>query len=435
MRGKFMSASGRIGVARNITWLTGTSLAVKPFWLVFIVVLCWRTLGTAEFGVFSTALWLAFIPAALTDLGLTQLTIRDVARIRESASEYFSNILVFKLALAPIAWLVAIGAGIALGYDQMMLWSVAWAGVYALAMQAMTYLRSFYRAFENLKLEGISTILEKIVVVSLGTLALFWTRSAHGTLAGMATGMTIAVVLNAVWIAMNLARLDFGLVRLKFLRNAVRLGFPIFVYSFAIVVYTRLGGILLEHWHGARATGEFAAAYRILESLFLLNAVFTAAVLPRLSALYHEGRLARFRYVFSRSLMAAVGLAVVMAGFISLVSTELMGFVNPNEPTLKSASILASLVWVLPLMTAKDLLVASLLASDLQKYLAWSLTTALAISLGLHLVLTSPQGASGLITVFFIVETLIILLCTIQLVRTHWNDSNPKISEPKQADL
>ncbi|MFV1979666.1 MAG: oligosaccharide flippase family protein [Rhodothermia bacterium] len=428
-----MSVSGRIGIARNITWLTGTSLVVKPFWLVFVVFLCWRYLGTAEFGVFSTALWLAFIPAALTDLGLTQLTIRDVARIRESASEYFSNIFVFKLALSPIAWLVAVGTGIALGYDQSMLWSVAWAGVYALALQAMTYLRSFYRAFENLKLEGISTILEKIVVVALGTIGLFWTRSAHGTLAGMATGMIIAVVLNAVWIAMNLARLDFGLVRLKFVRNAVRLGFPIFVYSFAIVVYTRLGGVLLEYWHGERATGEFAAAYRILESLFLLNAVFTAAVMPRLSALYHERRLDRFRFVFSRSLMAAVGLAVVIAGFTSLVSSELMGFINPDEPTLKAATILATLVWVLPLMTAKDLLVVSLLASDRQNYLAWSLAAALAVSLGLHLVLTYPQGASGLIAVFFIVEALIILLCAVQLVRTRVGDSPPEIPEPGEG--
>ena len=115
--------------------------------------------------------------------------------------------------------------------------------------------------------------------------------------------------------------------------------------------------------------------------------------------------------------MAAVGLAVVIAGFISLTSSELMAFVNPNEPSMNPAAILASLVWVLPLMTTKDLLVASLVASDRQHFLAWSLTAALAVSIGLHLLLTFPEGASGLIAVFFIVEALIISLCAVQLLR------------------
>ena len=164
-----MSNTWRIGIARNVTWLTVASLAAKPFWLAFVVVLCWRYLGTQEFGVFSTALWLAFIPAALTDLGLTQLTIRDIARSQEDSSVYFSNIFGFRLLISPIAWAIAMIAGLLIGYSAHMLWAVAWAGCpMESGFRAVTYLRGYFRAFENLKLEGISTIVEKVLVVAAG---------------------------------------------------------------------------------------------------------------------------------------------------------------------------------------------------------------------------------------------------------------------------
>jgi O-antigen/teichoic acid export membrane protein len=413
-----MTDKWRIGIARNISWLTGASILVKPLWLVFVVFLCWRYLGTRGFGIFSTALWLAFIPAALTDLGLTQLTIRDIARSRSSASEYFSNLVVFRLAASPFAWIVAMAAGLILGYTSTLLWSLAWAGVYALSMQAMNYVRAYYRAYENLRLEGLSTIAEKLLVVGFGTVGLLWTRSPSGTLAAMALGLAIAVALNVVWIATNLARFEWHLVRSDFIRGAVQRALPLFLYSFAIVVYLRLGGVLLEYWHGEQAAGEFGAAFRIVEALFLLPAVFSAAILPRLSALYHDGRLLEFRHVFSRSFLVVTGLAVAIAACVSWLSPNLMELANPREPQAVPASILSTLVWAFPLMAAKDLLIVSLVASDRHRFLAWCLGSAASLSVALHLALTRPVGSMGLVAVFFTVETLIVILCGILLWRT-----------------
>lgn len=407
----------RLSIASNITWLAGASLLVKPLWLLFVVVLCWRYLGTVGFGVFSTALWLAMISGGLTDLGLTSLTVRDVARSSTSASRYFSNLLVLRMAVAPVAWIAAVGAGLALGYDQTLLVSVGWAGVYALALQTMSYVRSFYRAFENLRLEGVSTIIEKLMVVAGGCIGLFTTLSPTGTLAGMAVSMLVAVVINVVWIDRNLAKLSLRLVSPEFMKKAVATGFPIFAYSFAIMAYGRLGGILLELWHGAQVVGEFAAAYRLIEALFLLNAVFTAAVLPRLSDLFHKGLVQDFKGVLAKSLVVAVLSAVGIAAILSWQSVLILDLINPNEPTAAPAALFASFVWALPLMTAKDLLVATLLAADQERFLAWSLVGVLVSSLIFNLVLTLPLGAPGLIWVFVVVEALIIVLCLWRFAR------------------
>jgi len=410
-----VSERRRIGIARNITWLASASLLVKPAWLLFIVVLCWRYLGTAGFGVFSTALWLAFIPASLTDLGLNRLTVREVARSRPSASRYFSNVLVLRLAAAPFAWAITIGVGIALGYEAPMLWAVGWASVYAVAMLAMTYARAFFQAFENLRLEGISIIVEKVLVIGCGVIGLITTRTAHGTLALMAIGLVVALALNLRWISRNLAKLDLRLVSLDFLKSAVVRALPLGLYAFFIVIYLRIGGVLLEYWHGEQAAGEFAPAFRILEALFLLPAVFSAAILPRLSTLYHEGRIQEFRLVFSKSLSVALGLSVIIAAGISSLAPEIMALANPDEPQTDPARILSMLVWVFPLMTTKDLLIISLIASDRQRFLAWGLGAAVSLAIALHFVFTLKEGAGGLVTVFFVVESLVVCLCFVQL--------------------
>jgi O-antigen/teichoic acid export membrane protein len=407
----------RIGIARNITWLASANLLVKPFWLLFIVVLCWRYLGTVGFGVFSTALWLAYIPASLTDLGLTRLTVRDVARSPQEASEYFSNLLFLRLAIAPLALLIAVGAGVALGYETSMIWAVLWASIYAIGMLAMIYVRAFFHAFQNLRLEGISMVVEKVLVIGLGIVGLVTIRTADGTLALMALGLLIALVMNILWVSGNLARLDRKIVSRHFVKSAVVRALPLGLYAVFIVINLRIGAVLLEHWHGAGAAGEFAPAFRILEALFLLPAVFSAAIFPRLSALYHDGQIRDFRFVITRTLAAATGLAVVFAALISLLSPELMALANPGEPHEATADILASLVWVFPLMTTKDLLIVALVASDRQRYLAWGLGIALGFSLVLHYILTMPQAATGLITVFFLVESGIVCALVFELFR------------------
>ncbi len=407
----------RYGIRRNITWLAAANLAVKPIWLAFVLVFCWRYMGTSGYGVFSAALWLTHIPISLTDIGLATFTTREVARSRSSASVYFSNILAFKVALAPLAWIVGILAAKLLGYGRVEMLSVAWAGVYAIGLSITIYVRSYFQAFEDLRLEGLSVVFEKVLVVLAGAIALVVFRSPHETLAAMAAAMVCTAGLNVLWVSRNLAPFKPGLIAWKFVRSSLTSALPLGLSWFFAVVYLRAGGVLLEHWHGEVVAGLFAGPFRILEALFLIIVVFTAAVLPRLSHLFHAGNLGAFKSVFVRSAGTAVALAFVCSLGIWVVGDFIIQTINPDPTATEAGRVLRMLIWLLPIFTARELLVSALIAADQQVYLARTLAVCLAVSLGLNGLLTLPLGSTGVIMVYVITDALILSICGYRYVR------------------
>ena len=91
----------RASLVRN-TFYSGLTTSAGLL-LFVLMILAGRSLGSHDFGVFSFALSLASIFAIITDFGLDDLVVREVARDRRLAGEYFGKIFVWKLILSVIA--------------------------------------------------------------------------------------------------------------------------------------------------------------------------------------------------------------------------------------------------------------------------------------------------------------------------------------------
>ena len=101
----------RVGILRNISWLATGSILVKPVWFLFLTAVCMRFLSADGYGVMNTALWFMAIAAMVSDFGTSAYAVREVARHRDEASDYFSNLMVVRaLIFAPVL-VVAIGYG------------------------------------------------------------------------------------------------------------------------------------------------------------------------------------------------------------------------------------------------------------------------------------------------------------------------------------
>lgn len=396
------------GMLKNITWLTLGSVAVKPLWFLFIGVLCWRWLRTEAYGVMTTTLSLAFIAASFSDLGLSRYSIREVARHPGEASAYFSNVLVLRVAMACVAWGATMAAGLWIGYGRAELLALAWAGVYTITLNLTTYCRSFFQAFEVLRYEAVSLIVEKALVITLGLALLVSTYTPEGTLAGMALGMGLTLLLNIGWIARRMAPLRRSVLSRSFMKTAFRGALPLGMYMLFIVLYNRTGPVLLEAWHGALQTGQFGAAYRLVEALLLLPMVVTAAVFPRLSSLFSatEGP-AQFRQVLRRSIGATLAVAVPVAALVSALAPMLMTLINPEAAALDAGLALRWLVWAFPLICINQLYIVAYVAQHRQRFLVGMLGGIALLNLLLHFLLTLPYGLFGLCAVTLLTEAAI----------------------------
>ena len=402
-------------IVRNITWLSAGNLAVKPFWFLFRTVACMNLLGAREFGVLGASLSVMFLAAGFADWGMTPYAIREVARDRARASLFFTQ-----SALSVVAVGLGVAVGFALGYDAARLTALAFAGAYVLALALTEHCRAYYRAFEVLKYESVSIVVEKILVVALGLAGLWAARSASAVLAGIAAGMGVTLLLNVAWIHRRLAPVRLDALRAAFLREALPIAFPLGLASLFVLLYTRTDIVMLDAIAGETAAGQYDGAYRWVEMLILLPAMVSAAVYPRLSALFQERRGADFRRVLRASLAGAGGISLVVAALLSAFGPALIALATawrPDADFSASGELLRLFAWLFPLMTANSLLSLTLAASDDQRVMALILGLAAAFNLIVNLLLIPPYGIYGACAATLLTQGGILLAFAVRYLR------------------
>lgn len=405
----------RVSMLGNITWMGFGSAAVKPLWFVFITYFCINMLGDEGYGVLNWALITMTVAAAFGDMGTGSYSTREVARHPDAASHYFTNFLLVRLLASVTVMSVILLLEMRSGEPPNKLWALAMGGVYTTGLLLLEYCRTFYRAFEVLRYEAISMVVEKVLVVGLGLTLLWLTHTPEGTLTGMAAGMLLALSANVVWISRRLAPFRPQLITLAFLRSKVGAALPIGIYSLLGVVYLRIGPYLLEMMQGEAALGRFSVAYRVIEALQLLPAIVAAVALPRLSSLFGHRHIPAFRRLMMQSTLALFGLALLCTIGLVLFGPTITSLLSQGKASFAaSGDLLQLLAWAFPLMCVNGFMVVLLIAANEQRFLAWVMSGMVLCAFGANLVFIPHYGAGAVAAIIIIFEAL---LCTTYLAR------------------
>lgn len=359
----------RQGLLRNLSWLTFSNLAVKPFWFVFITYFCISTLGDAGYGAMNWALITMMMAVSLSDPGLPHFTTREVARHPAVASQHLSNFTAVILMLGGLSIAAVLTfEQVRGGGDRVALLLAA--GAYSLGMRLIQYLRVFFRAFEVLKYEAHSLLVEKMLVVGLGVVALMVAPTPASVLLGMATGMLLAFAVTALWVHSRVSPFRLTGIDRIFLMASIRTTLPIGAFTILAVVYVRAGPFLLEWYEGEATLGHFSAAYRIIEAALLLPSIVTTVALPRLSR-YHLGDSSdRPRFVFASTGLLLASASALALGFY-IFAPEIIDVLTGGSASFgASTELLRLLAVAFPLTCLSGLLCTMLIASNKQRPLA-----------------------------------------------------------------
>lgn len=390
------------GILKNITWLGIGSAAVSPLWFFFISYLCIRNLSAEAYGLMNWALWLMIIAASVTDLGLNDFVTREVARQRNEAWRYFSNFLVFRGGFGLLVVGAVIGIAFALNASDERLQVLMLAGIYSLSVLLIAFCRVFFRAFQVLRYESISVMLEKLLVLTAGSIMLLTTGTATGTLLGMTVGILLALAGTLWFVAFRIAPFEFSVVSASFLKGNLRVAAPLGVFAVAVIAYTRMGPVILDFFEGPAAVGRFGAAYRIIEAMLLLPALATAALLPRMSASWAKGDRSDFRQLVIKGVSGMLAGSGLLGLGLGIGGEALMDWMTLKDPvTYAGAGTYLQWMGLLyPLMCINSVLSISLIAADGQRFLGRfmaSLTGAVGI---MFIVGIWQFGTAGLLAVF-----------------------------------
>lgn len=223
-----------------------------------------RKLGPENYGVLATVYAFVYLFRMCTDLGTTQLAIRDVAQDPGRADAYLTNTITVRFVLG-ICFIVVIQvAGELAGFSRSERYLVF---IYSLILVTDPFAQAplvFSVALRRYGLAGTLELAQKVALalLPLGALALGF---ALESFLWVSVGATVLGCL-AFPVTLNVLQLRFPVsIRPGLIRTLTTAGLPIAISALFYAIETRIDRVMLSRMLDASAVGVYAVAGRILQ--------------------------------------------------------------------------------------------------------------------------------------------------------------------------
>lgn len=318
-------------ISGNALFLLAMQVGSRLLMLVLTAYLA-RTLGLAALGRYLLALTIQAIALAISDLGLTILVTREMARPRPQAEDetLLGLIYTLKLMTSLLGMLVVIGAIAPLSGSER-LWALI---TVAFSMPPEALLTASVALMKGRQQMAISSAIQLGVrlVATIGGMALVMLGGNEVTALG---AYGVANMLGLVACDQVIRRWGlhprWGLPRAQ-ARVVIRESMPFAIVGIASMLYRRFDLLLLSYWWGDMYSGLYGAAYRIWEALSMFTASLLDALFPELARMAGETSLRPLlEKVYHRAQGILLTLSAILAGLCVWAAPWLMAVVYGRD--------------------------------------------------------------------------------------------------------
>lgn len=324
---------------RNL-WSKGASELISKAIRLLGIVLAARWLGLREFGAYSYALSLGYMLVQFADLGLQFYLAREIARDRPNAPRILGTVLRCKLLLGTCVVVLVFLAGVAA--ESTTKRSLIWILGLSLLLSSFVELAYYlFRGYQRLEHEARIQLLSAVATTFLGLAAVRVGLGPIGLAAGSLLGALAACLVAWITVSRRFVSPAQAVATAAKGLGALRASLPIGISILLSILYFRIDVLFLEHWHGTATVGLYSAAYKIVESLMFLPAIFLAAVFPVFSEMT-EREPTRLNALLRSSLLWMLTVSVVLVVVLSLGSGLILRWMFGEEylPGLTALRIL-----------------------------------------------------------------------------------------------
>jgi O-antigen/teichoic acid export membrane protein len=304
---------------RRLTLAAGIQIGGRvlgAFLGVLVAATLARSLTRPQFGELSLALTILTLAASLSDLGISQIAVREMARRPEARSNIAGSLIVVQLTM-----------GVALGLIGLIVAFALMHGTQARLMALFVMATMPLGAIGSLTIASQARLRPELVIIPALVQSVVWLAvvltlgAVNGSLSLYGAGFLLAGLLQAgvtVALAARVTDVTFAGTRPLTL-DLLRLAWPIGLAGMFVTAYYRIDGILLFHYRGATQTAYYSAAYRVLDVLQILPMTVSGVLLPLLASAERDGaRHARIKQLFQLAtvLLLSVALPVATCGAV-----------------------------------------------------------------------------------------------------------------------
>lgn len=328
-------------IAKNTAALTIANIVNAIIGFFFIMYVA-RYLGAGGFGILSFALAFTAIFGVFADIGLSTLTIREVARDKSLAQKYLGNIAVLKIILGIATFgLIALTINL-LGYPEQtinVVYLVALSVVFN-AFSLMFY--SIFQAYQRMEFVTIGRVLNSVLLLTgaLFVIGQGLSITAFASLFLLASVVTLGY--NSIVSIWKFARPKIE-IDLGFWKETLKQAWPLGLVGIFVTIYFWVDSVMLSLMQGDEVVGWYNAAYRVVLVLLFIPGAYFSSVFPVMSKFYVSSKES-LKYVYEKSVKYMIIIAVPIGVGTTLLADKVILLIFGTEYS-HSIIALQILIW------------------------------------------------------------------------------------------
>jgi O-antigen/teichoic acid export membrane protein len=262
------------GLAARIFGIAGAALAA---------VLTIRTLSVSEYGLLATGLALTSVFAALTELGVTTITAREIVHGPEQVASRLGTALAAQLSAAVLAAALLVPVGVLLGYPPTTLAVLGIGTLIVLAQAGLAVYNAVFLAQRIFVYIAVYTSIQYVVLL-LGTGLAAVVHAGPEGFALAAAGSYIAAVLAAATVVRLRLKVTPRLRETwRGAPSLLRAAIPIALSGSIATIYGRVDVVLLSKLGDANEVAIYNVPLIVVEMTQVIPAVIATAFFPLLT--------------------------------------------------------------------------------------------------------------------------------------------------------
>ncbi len=328
-------------IASNAVWYMVALTLQKIISFVYFTLLA-RYLGPEDIGKYFFATSFVLIFAVFTDLGLSLLLTREVAK-KEDSNQLVSQVVSLKILTSLVVMVALIFIAPLIVHDTTGLILVLLAAA-AMILDGFTLI--FYAAIrgrQSLGYESIATIIHQAIILTVGLVLM----SRNADVVWLMTALVIASTFNFLYsMAVLRFKADFHLHLLWHMPLIRTITVTIIPFALAAIftrIYAYIDSVLLKVLLDDQAVGLYSIAYKATFAFQFIPLAFVASLYPAFSYYWSHNR-EQLSQVLSRAIYFLLITSIPIAACLASVAPALVPalYTESFRPSVLPLQILLS---------------------------------------------------------------------------------------------
>ena len=284
-----------------------------------------RYLGPERYGTIAFALAFTSIFGVVTDLGINTLTIREVARNKNSATTFLGNLLLIKSILVIITVAFIVVAVNLTGHDWIEI-DVTYLISISIILSAFNgAFNSLFQAFERIEFISIGSVLSNISMLLGAGYAI-----SHGFgVIGFACIYIFSSTLGLAYtlLVANRLHLTHALqIDREMIWPMMKEALPFGITALSGMIYTYADSIMLSSLKGNEVVGWYNAPYRLMLMMLFIPNVINVVIFPVMSR-YFTSSPSFLKLIYTKYLKFMLILSLPLGMGTTLIADKIILFV------------------------------------------------------------------------------------------------------------